>query len=138
MAYRRRSTAESILDVFALNPLPYPVLLILAVLLVFLGTSWYFSYEEAIETAQEQLGWALFATPIALVILVRWLSSLGEAGNFLAGGNSPWERQRRQRMYGGLSGDGAASPWGVAALIVLVLVLLQFQSSFLESWFIFS
>lgn len=138
MAYRRRTTTESILDVFSLNPLPYPVLLILAVLLIFLGTSWYFSYEDAIETAQDQLGWALLATPIVLVLAVRWLSSMGEAGNFLAGGSSRWERQRRRRMYGGWSDDGAASPWGAAVLIVVLLVLLHFQSSFLESWFIFN
>lgn len=133
MAYGGRSTASSILDVFSLNPLPYPVLLILAVLSVFLGISWYFSYESVVESTEERMGWVLLATPIVLLFVVRWLSSLGEAGNFFA--VSPWDRQRR-RMYSGALGDGGASPWGVAVLIVVLLVLLRYQSSFLESWFV--
>ncbi|KAI9182184.1 hypothetical protein LWI28_022918 [Acer negundo] len=72
MGYHRRS---SFFDSFTLNPLPYPVLLILAVTFIFLGISWFFSYEEAIESAEEQMGWILFATPIVLIVLVRWLSS---------------------------------------------------------------
>uniref|UniRef100_A0A2P2QE30 Uncharacterized protein LOC105134515 n=1 Tax=Rhizophora mucronata TaxID=61149 RepID=A0A2P2QE30_RHIMU len=127
MYYRRR---DSIFDGFTLNPLPYPVLLFLAVLAIFLGISWYFSYEEVVETTEVQMGWALLALPLALLVLVRWLSSM-ESPNMLFC-LSPSERRRQTYRR---PSEGS-SPWGVAALIVLVLVLAQYQSSFLDSWFI--
>ncbi|KAI3422939.1 uncharacterized protein J3R85_011564 [Psidium guajava] len=129
MAYGR-STSSSIADVFTLNPLPYPVLVILAVISIFLGISWYFSYESAVETAEEQMGWILLATPIILIVLVTLLSSMDDPQSFFTG-RSPWGRSGA--TYGRPS-EGS-SPWGVAAIIVLLLVLLQYQSSFLEGWF---
>ncbi|KAJ8767571.1 hypothetical protein K2173_017915 [Erythroxylum novogranatense] len=125
MHYRRR---DSIFDVFTLNPLPYPVLLILAVLFVFLGMSWFFNYEEMEETVEVQANWVLFVTPVLLLLLVRWLSCIETPDMFYA--LSPWERRRRTHH---LPSEGT-SPWVVAAFIVLLLVLVQFQSSFLDSW----
>ncbi|CAI0438375.1 unnamed protein product [Linum tenue] len=115
--YRRRG--DSIFDNFTLNPLPYPVLLILAVIAIFLGGSWYFSYEELVESTESSMGLGLFVLPVLLIFLVRWMSS-------------PWDRRRRTHYQAPAEGS---SPWGVAALIVLLLVLLQFQSAFLDSWF---
>ncbi|XP_022136126.1 uncharacterized protein LOC111007895 [Momordica charantia] len=126
MSQYRRSTADSILDSLSLNPLPYPVLLLLGVVFVFLGASWWFSYESAVEAAEEQINWLLFATPVLLIVLVRCLSSVDPS--FFA--SSPWERRRSTHR---LPPEGS-SPWGVAALIVLLLVLVQFQSAFRESW----
>nr|AFK38015.1 unknown [Lotus japonicus] len=128
MAYDR-NRGSSVMEGFTLNPLPYPVLLILALIFIFLGISWYLSYEEVVETAQEQFGWVLFATPVVLILLVRWLSSMENTDWF--SGLSPWSG--RGRIYEG-SSEGS-SPWGVAALIVVVLMMVQFQSNFLESWF---
>ncbi|KFK41727.1 hypothetical protein AALP_AA2G165000 [Arabis alpina] len=133
MAYGdRRSSGPSILDSFSLSPLPYPVLLILAVASVFLLTSWYFTFEEAAESAGEQMNIALLLIPLILIVLVRWLSSLENPDAFLG-----MFSNRRQVYYRspGAGDDGGSSPWGVAALIVLLLVLLQYQSSFLERWF---
>ena len=129
MAYRR-STTSSIFDAFSLNPLPYPVLLILAMISIFLGTSWYLSYEEAVESAEEQMGWLLLATPIALLILVRWLSSM-ENPDFLFS-MSPWDQRRRTHHR---PSEGS-SPWGVAALIVLLLVMVQYRSVFTDGWLV--
>ncbi|KAK2434964.1 hypothetical protein P8452_31951 [Trifolium repens] len=126
MAYDRNS---SVLDGFTLNPLPYPVLLILAVIFIFLGTSWYLSYEEVVETAQEQLGWLLFATPVLLIFIVRLVSSMEDSGWF--SGSSLWDSRGRTQQ----SPSEGSSPWGVAALIVVLLILVQFQSSFLDGWF---
>lgn len=127
MAYRR-STASSIFEVFSLNPLPYPVMLILAVISIFLGMSWYFSYEEAVESAEEQMSWVLLATPIVLVIIVQWLSSMENPDWLFA--MSPWDQRRRTHHR---PSEGS-SPWGVAALIVLLLVMVQFRSVFLDGW----
>lgn len=129
MAYRR-STASSILEVFSLDPLPYPVLLILAVISIFLGMSWYFSYEDAVESVEEQMSWLLLATPLVLVIIVQWLSSL-ENPDWLFS-MSPWDQRRRTHR---LPSEGS-SPWGVAALIVLLLVMVQYRSVFVDSWLV--
>lgn len=90
MAYGRRSTASSISEAFTdLSPLPYPVLLILGVIFIFLGTSWYFSLEDFVESTEEQLGWILLAAPLVLLVLVRWLpTSMEDSAGFFA--TSPW------------------------------------------------
>ncbi|KAJ1411657.1 hypothetical protein SESBI_20972 [Sesbania bispinosa] len=129
MAYGR-SRASSVLDGFTLDPLPYPVLLILSMILMFLGISWYLSYEEVVEAAQEQLGWILLATPVVLVLILGWLSSVDSSDWLFR--SSPWERRRRTHH---LPSEGS-SPWGVAALIVLLLIMVQYQSTFLDSWFV--
>ncbi|KAJ7001408.1 hypothetical protein NC653_011739 [Populus alba x Populus x berolinensis] len=45
---------------------------------------------------------------------------------------SPWDKRRRTHHR---PSEGS-SPWGVAAFIVLLLVLVQFQSTFLDSWLV--
>lgn len=119
MAHHIRSRGDSILDSFSLTPLPYPVLLILAVTSVFLGISSYLSYESAVESADQQMSWVLFATPVVLILLARWLSSMEVSGMLF--GSSPWERICRTHHH---PSEGT-SPWAVAAFIVLLLVLLQ-------------
>lgn len=130
MAYGERRS--SILDSFSLSPLPYPVLLILAVASVFLLSSWYFSLEDAAESAGEQINFALLLIPLFLIVLVRWLSSMENPDAILGMFSN---RRRTTYVSPGAGGDGGSSPWGVAALIVLLLVLLQYQSSFSEMWF---
>ncbi|XP_065867229.1 uncharacterized protein [Euphorbia lathyris] len=127
--YGRRS--NSIFDGFTLNPLPYPVLLILGVTSIFFGISLLFSYEDMVEAAEEQTKWILLVIPVLIILLVRWLSSMENPDGFLFA-SSPWERKRRTHYRAPPEGS---SPWGVAAFIVLLLVLVQFQSSFLDSWF---
>ncbi|KAE8665150.1 putative Binding protein [Hibiscus syriacus] len=124
--YRR---GGSIFDSFSLSPLPYPVLLILAVTSIFLGISWYANYESVLETAEEQLSWVLFATPVLLILLARWFSSVDTSDMWLFS-SSPWERRRRTHH---LPPEGS-SPWAVAAFIVLLLILVQYQSVFRVSW----
>ncbi|KAE8690659.1 hypothetical protein F3Y22_tig00110893pilonHSYRG00239 [Hibiscus syriacus] len=128
MAYYGRK--YSIFDSFSLSPLPYPVMLILALTSVFLGISTYLNYESAVESAEEQMSWVLFATPVVLIILARWLSSVDVFGMLF--GSSAYQHIRRTHQ---LSSEGT-SPWAVAALIVLLLVLLQYQSIFRESWLV--
>lgn len=131
MAYHyhgRRS--NSIFDAFTLNPLPYPVLAILALVSIFLGISGLFSYEEMVEATEEQTKWVLLVIPLVILFIVRWLSSMDNPDSLFA--KSPWELKRRTHHRPPPEG---VSPWGVAALIVLLLVLVQFQSAFLDSWF---
>ncbi|KAL5706735.1 hypothetical protein ACHQM5_024863 [Ranunculus cassubicifolius] len=123
--YGRRNS--SIFDVFTLNPLPYPVILILLVIFVFLGTSFYLNYESVVEEAEESLSLVIKVVPIVLVILVTWLSSM-ENTDWLFG-RSPYDRRRATHHQPPPEGT---SPWGVALLIVLLLVMISFQSSLQE------
>ncbi|EEF33130.1 conserved hypothetical protein [Ricinus communis] len=93
--YGRRN--NSIFDVFTLNPLPYPVLLILAVISIFLGMSWYFSYEEMVEAAEEQMSWVLLIIPLVILFVVRWLSSMENPDMLFA--KSPWEWKRQTHHH---------------------------------------
>ncbi|OVA04921.1 hypothetical protein BVC80_8873g25 [Macleaya cordata] len=129
MAYKRRTQSSSILDVFTLNPLPYPVLIILAVISIFLGISWHYSYEDVIETTEEQISWVIKATPIILLIVVHWLSTIENPERLFA--RSPYDRRRRTHHQ---PSEGT-SPWIVAAIIVLLLVMVSYQSTFHDSWF---
>ncbi|KAK1369420.1 putative Transmembrane protein [Heracleum sosnowskyi] len=124
----KRSRTSQVMQVFSLNPMPYPVLLILAVIFIFIGIQWVVSYESMVESTEENFGWLLMATPVVLVFAVKWLSSTENPESFFG-------RNRRRRMNYASSSEGCF-PWGVAAMIVLVLVLLQYQSSFHESWFV--
>ncbi|KAK6137072.1 hypothetical protein DH2020_029183 [Rehmannia glutinosa] len=82
--------------VFSLNPLPYPVLLILAVIFIFLGLQWYVSLESAVEAAEEST--------------VKWLSSF-ESWGWCSSLSSLWDRRRRRDYLGAAEGRGG-SPWG--------------------------
>jgi hypothetical protein len=126
----RRSTASSILEVFSLNPLPYPVLFILALIFFFLGFQFYSDYEEAVESTEDSINWILIATPIVLLFAVKWLSGVENPERIFGFGLSPYERQRFPTNY--FQSDGGSSPWGVALIILLVLVLVQFQSTVQE------
>ncbi|KAF6172898.1 hypothetical protein GIB67_035452 [Kingdonia uniflora] len=129
MAYGTRSQTSSIFEIFTLNPLPYPVLFILAVIFVFLGSSWYLDYESILESTEEQIGWVIKATPIVLLILVRWLSTMENPGSFFSRPPNYYRRSTHQQQPEG------ASPLWVVAVIVLLLVMVSYQSTFQEGWF---
>ncbi|KAL9231825.1 hypothetical protein vseg_006995 [Gypsophila vaccaria] len=118
--YNRRQ--PSIFDGFTLRPLPYPIILILLLICVFIGLKLHSTYEDVVESSESQVNWVLLATPLVLIFVVQWLSSTVRDPGYVGGGRK-----------GG--GCGGASPWVVGALIVVVLVLVQFQSVFLDTWF---
>ncbi|CAH9125902.1 unnamed protein product [Cuscuta epithymum] len=121
------------LDAFSLRPVPFPVLSILAVLCTFLSLQWFVSYKEVAESAKEDFGWVLIALPLILLFAVRWLSS-AENLVWLSDEALSWDRQGRVTIYNCFPSEGM-SPWAVAALIVMILFLIQYRSSFLETWF---
>ncbi|KQJ90447.1 uncharacterized protein LOC104584685 [Brachypodium distachyon] len=116
--------------------LPLHLCFFLLVLLAFLGFSWYASYEAAAETFADQGRLLLIVSPLALLVAVRLLSSSaggGEGGSYggrvdqLMSSLSMPERDSIHRAGG--------SPWGVGLLLVLLLVMVSYQSNFREKWF---
>ncbi|KAJ3684503.1 hypothetical protein LUZ61_013667 [Rhynchospora tenuis] len=130
MANYDRRHNSSILDSFTLSPLPYPVILILVMVLFFLGTSWFFTYADFIEAAEDQMSWALLVVPLLLILLIQLFSSIESFDGFLGF----YRNNRHNRMNNGESNEGGSSPWGVAALVVLILILASFHSTFQDMW----
>ncbi|RZC44854.1 hypothetical protein C5167_037800 [Papaver somniferum] len=92
--------------------------------------SWYYSYEDVLEEAEEQISWVVKASPIVLLIIVQWLSTIENPERLFA--RSPYERQRRTHS---IPSEGA-QPWIVAGIIVVLLVMVSYQSTFQEGWLI--
>lgn len=124
-----RSRQSSITEAFTLNPLPYPVLFILFVIFIFLAISWSSTYESAVEDTEQSINWVLMATPIILLIAVRWLSSIPDSHQFFL----PSSTSYRSRSHH--SPSEGSSPWGVAAFIILLLIMVSYQSTFHDKWF---
>ncbi|KAL5210493.1 hypothetical protein ABZP36_006116 [Zizania latifolia] len=131
MAYYDRRGESSIVEAFTLSPLPYPVILILGMVMLLLGVSWFFTYEDFIEEAAEQFNWALLVVPIALVLLIKWISSVETFEGYF--GFYPTERRWNRGGYDAAAADGS-SPWGVAMVVLLLLVLATFHSTFQDMW----
>ncbi|XP_038973392.1 uncharacterized protein LOC103701491 [Phoenix dactylifera] len=129
MAYDRRES--SVFDAFTLSPLPYPVLLILLMVFFLLGISWFFTYEDLIESTEESMNWALLLIPIVLLLVIRWLSSIERFDDTFLGSLLPYDRRRSNYINQPQEGS---SPWGVAAVVVLLLILVSFQSTFQDMW----
>ncbi|RLN34021.1 uncharacterized protein C2845_PM03G36270 [Panicum miliaceum] len=109
---------------------PLHLCFFLLVLLLFLGFSWYTSYESAAESFANQARILLMASPFALLLAVRLLSgaSAGEGrgvGDLLA---VPMPERDSIHRAGG-------SPWGVGLMLLLLLVMVSYQSNFREKWF---
>ncbi|XP_042400185.1 uncharacterized protein LOC121989953 [Zingiber officinale] len=137
MAYdpRRGYSSSALVEGFTLSPLPYPVLLVLLMVLLLLGLSWFFDYETFVEEAEEQMSWLLLLLPVLLVFLIRWVSSMESLDEAFYGAFFPGHHRRRGYYdYGGQSDEGGGSPWTIALVVVLLLVMVYFQSSFQEMW----
>ncbi|RRT67176.1 hypothetical protein B296_00024554 [Ensete ventricosum] len=132
MAYERRQSSAC--AAFTLSPVPYHVLLILLMVLGLLSLSWFFDYESFMEDAEEQMSWVLLVIPVLLILVIRWLSSIERLDDSLLGFFA--YDHRRRSYYNGSNErpQAGSSPWGVAAVVVLLLVLVYFQSSFQDMW----
>jgi len=102
----------------------FPVHLCLFMFILFfvLAFSWYIKYEYVYEDKFIQLKILLALVPLMLLLVVHCLSS-GESFTLPL----PEERESLHRAGG--------SPWGVALLLVFLLFMIAYQSSFHERWF---
>ncbi|KAJ4787195.1 hypothetical protein LUZ62_038441 [Rhynchospora pubera] len=124
--YYERRQHSSCLDFFTLTPLPYPVILILVIVLLLIVISWFFTIGDFIQAAIEKINLALLAVPLILIFLIRFLSLFESFDRVL-----DFYRTNRQHImnYDQLN-DGGLSPCGMVALVVLILILAFFHSTF--------
>ncbi|KAL5719548.1 hypothetical protein ACHQM5_012304 [Ranunculus cassubicifolius] len=107
------------------SPISHQIGLVVAILVFFLGFTLYINYESILESIVDQLKVVLTLSPLVLIFMVFLLSKNdGRQSLFPVG--LP-EKEAFHRAGG--------SPWGVGALVVVLLVMISYQSSFHEYWF---
>jgi hypothetical protein len=106
-----------------LDYLSFPIHLcfFVLILLFIMGFTWYINYESMFEDLITQIKLFCMIVPLLLLILVHCLSG---GVPFLI----PLPEKDSFHRAGG-------SPWGVAALLVFLLFMISYQSSFHERWF---
>jgi hypothetical protein len=111
---------------------PARLLAFFAIVVSFLAASSYVDY-RAVERRAE-IGARVFAAPLAAMAAFLLFAALGY-----------WRRRTRwtlrrhavnaQRQPAVSSAEGTASPWGVAAMVALLLVMVSFQPAVHSMWF---
>lgn len=112
---------------------PLPLVAVFAIVMFLLSLSQYTAYKEQMRYTMFGFKILLFLAPVFLIIFLR--SSLLTGGGWLDFLSSFSRQGRRERQE--LARGVAAFPWGVALLLVALLVLVSYQSSFQSKWFLF-
>ncbi|KAJ6944674.1 hypothetical protein NC652_009893 [Populus alba x Populus x berolinensis] len=112
---------HSYLDYISYFSMPLHLFFFISILFSILCFSWYINYENKLEELINQVKLLLMLSPLVLLLVVHCLSS-----NFPILMPFP-ERDSLHRAGG--------SPWGVALLLVFLLFMISYQSSFHERWF---
>ncbi|KAI4333217.1 hypothetical protein L6164_018054 [Bauhinia variegata] len=121
MAYYSSSSSNS-------EPtLPLHLCFFLLTLCMFLGFTWYSSYEGIVEGLIDQVKIVLMVSPLLLLLTVHLLSNYG-AGRGILSSLIPLPEKESLHRAGG-------TPWGVGLVLVLLLFMISYQSSFQERWF---
>ncbi|WOL00467.1 hypothetical protein Cni_G09180 [Canna indica] len=108
-------------------PLPLHLCFFLFTLFVFIGISWYMTYESVFESLFEQLKLLFMVSPLVLLLVVHWLSNDEGRRRGVPFFIPLPERDSFHRAGG--------SPWGVALVLVLLMFMISYQSYFHERWF---
>ncbi|MQM04481.1 hypothetical protein Taro_037282 [Colocasia esculenta] len=103
---------------------PGPLLAVLAIVVFLMTLSGYVGYRAQVQHTANGLRLVLFVLPVALVFVVRSV--------FVNGGRFVFRLPRAEREAFHRAGS---SPWGVAALVGVLLVMVAYQSSFHSQWF---
>jgi hypothetical protein len=106
-------------------PLPLHLCFFLLTLFLFIGFSWYMSYESVFQTLANQVRLLIMMSPLVLLLAVH-LMSTNERQHVPFFISLP-ERDSLHRVGG--------SPWGVGLVLVLLLLMISYQSYFHERWF---
>ncbi|KAI3422937.1 uncharacterized protein J3R85_011562 [Psidium guajava] len=64
------------------GPLPYPVLLFLALVCLFIALSKLLSFDSLFEAPEIRINWPLLLVPVAILALVQWISGMEKRRKF--------------------------------------------------------
>ncbi|RYR49550.1 hypothetical protein Ahy_A07g036061 isoform B [Arachis hypogaea] len=93
---------------------------------MFLGFSWYLNYEPIMESLMEQVKLVLMVSPLVLLLVLHLVTNYGDGG--LLSSVIPLPERDSLHRAGG-------TPWGVGLVLVILLFMVSYQSSFQERWF---
>ncbi|KAK3001088.1 hypothetical protein RJ639_021461 [Escallonia herrerae] len=102
---------------------PLPLLAILAIVVFLLSISQYTNYKSQLNNTMISFQVFLLLVPVLLIFFIR---------SGVASGRFNFWLPRPRQEVGYRTG---ASPWGVAVLVVVLLVLVSYQSSVHSKWF---
>ncbi|KAJ0971006.1 hypothetical protein J5N97_018965 [Dioscorea zingiberensis] len=105
---------------------PAPLLAIFTIVVLFLSLSWYTNYKEQVRRTELSLRFFLMLFVLLFVIVLARFMFVD--GRFIFRPSVPVPVQETGHRAGG-------SPWRVAALVVVLLLLVSYQSSFHSQWF---
>ncbi|WCJ32433.1 hypothetical protein M5689_013855 [Euphorbia peplus] len=105
---------------YNMSSMPVHLWLFVIVLIFTLSLSCYINFESKMEDMMKQLKILVMLSPILILVVVQCLSS----GFFVI--HLP-EKESVHRAGG--------SPWGVALLLLFLLLMVSYQSSFHHRWF---
>lgn len=91
------------------------------IILFVLGLTWYLNYESKVEDLMNQVKLFIMISPVIILLIVHCISN---GFPFLV----PLPEREALHRAGG-------SPWGVAALLIFLIFMVSYQSSFHEKWF---
>ncbi|KAF8023576.1 hypothetical protein BT93_F0938 [Corymbia citriodora subsp. variegata] len=107
----------------SISPPPMPVVTLFGIVLLLLWLSFHINYTRQMERTVVSLKFLLLLLPLLLVVLARWLAA--NRGRLVI----PLPDVDPDSMH-----RVSRTPWGVALLVGLVLVLLSFQSNLRSQW----
>eukprot|EP01018_Ginkgo_biloba_P016718 Gb_33580 [translate_table: standard] len=113
---------------YSTSPSPYQMLFILLIVILFLALPWYMSYESALESSTEELELLVMVLPLIILLAIRCLSGMERPPTF-------WFPRSSQRYGNNRAESSGSSPWGVALMLVLLWVMISYQSVFHDQWF---
>lgn len=119
-AWKRGWTEQTIASI---SPPPMPVIILFGIVFLLLWLSFHINYTRQMESTIISLKLVLLLLPLLLIILARCLAA--NRGRVVI----PLPDADPDTMY-----RASRTPWGIALLVGVVLVLLSFQSNFRSQW----
>ncbi|KAL8268406.1 hypothetical protein R6Q59_002204 [Mikania micrantha] len=89
---------------------------------MFVSFSWYSNYESIFEGFFDNLKWVLIVSPVLLLVVLKLILATTHSQVFVLDDYSQM---------------GSTSPWGVGLVLVILLLLVAYQSELRERWFPF-
>ncbi|KDP36921.1 hypothetical protein JCGZ_08212 [Jatropha curcas] len=106
----------------SISPPPFPLLAIFLIIFLLLFLSSYFNYKYQIQHTVINFKLFLLFLPVLLILLAQLVSKC--EGSFFPATKARYGTVRRSWDL----------PWGVAVLVVVLLVMISYQSSLRSFW----
>ncbi|KAI3410721.1 uncharacterized protein J3R85_018485 [Psidium guajava] len=107
----------------SISPPPMPVVALFSIVLLLLWLSFRINYTRQMERTVVSLKLLLLLLPLFLVVLTRWVAA--NHGRLVI----PLPDADHDTMH-----RASRTPWGIAFLVGLVLLLLSYQSNLRSQW----